>query len=104
MNAYYKKYDGVWEATFWLSGFIFLAMIDPSKAHLSLCPLHYLNVYCPGCGLGRSITYLLRGEVVDSFQTHPLGGVATLVLVHRILQLGMASVRQLRRSAGEKAI
>ncbi len=104
MKAYYKKYDGMWEAAFWLSGFIFLALIDPSGAHLSICPLHYLEVYCPGCGLGRSISYLLHGEVLASFQTHPLGVVATLILGHRTLRLGIASVRQLRKSAAQKAI
>jgi hypothetical protein len=43
--------------------------------------------YCPGCGLGHSISYFLHGEVTRSLQTHPLGIIATVILVSRIFSL-----------------
>jgi hypothetical protein len=43
--------------------------------------------WCPGCGIGHSIAYLLHGDVIKSFHTHFLGTFALLVIVYRIVQL-----------------
>ncbi len=37
-----------------------------------------LGYPCPGCGMTRSIAYLLRGRIVDSFALHPLGALTVL--------------------------
>lgn len=67
---------------------MYLAMINPSESHFSFCLFNRLGfTWCPGCGIGHSISYLLHGDVIKSFQTHMLGTFALLVIVYRILQL-----------------
>ncbi|MCX6641129.1 MAG: DUF2752 domain-containing protein [bacterium] len=77
------------ELAIWSLGLVGLALIDPTRsAGFTLCPLHYLGFeYCPGCGLGRSISYLFHGDVTTSFLTHPLGIPAVLILGKRIYSL-----------------
>lgn len=74
------------EALCWIAGLIFLAAIDPyASQHLSFCPLHNLGFdFCPGCGLGRSISLLFHGDVGGSFRAHPLGIPALVILLARI--------------------
>ena len=74
------------EAVIWLIGLAYLALIDPhSSTHLSFCPLHNLGFdFCPGCGLGRSISLILHGDVTVSLAAHPLGIPALLILCYRI--------------------
>jgi hypothetical protein len=42
---------------------------------------------CPGCGLGKSISMIFHGDIIGSFNTHPLGIPALLLIVKRIYQL-----------------
>jgi TM2 domain-containing membrane protein YozV len=55
--------------------------------NFSLCPLKNIGINCPGCGLGRSISYALHGNFKQSLNTHPVGIPAIVILVHRILSL-----------------
>ena len=42
------------------------------QQHLLTCPSKkYLHIECPGCGLQRSILFLLKGDVVSSFLMYP---------------------------------
>lgn len=78
------------EAFIWIAGFIYLALINPynSTEHFSLCPLNAVGIdFCPGCGLGKSISYIFHGDMVKSFMQHPLGIFAIFVLAARIIQL-----------------
>jgi Protein of unknown function (DUF2752) len=76
------------EALVWTVGLAILAVLDPSVSHHSLCPLKNLGFdFCPGCGLGRSIAYLMNGDLEKSFVTHPLGAVVCAALVFRIIEL-----------------
>jgi hypothetical protein len=77
------------EAAIWTGGFLFLAFINnPVEVHFTLCPVSNLGLeFCPGCGLGNSITYLFRGEIINSFYSHPLGLFAMIVLLTRIIHL-----------------
>lgn len=43
--------------------------------------------FCPGCGLGHSISYLFHGQVQDSLNAHPLGILALPVISFRIFKL-----------------
>ena len=81
------------EAVVWIGAFAYLAIHNPyTQSEFTLCPLKNLGFhYCPGCGLGRSISFLLHGDVIRSFQTHILGVPATIVLISRtVSQLGKA--------------
>lgn len=42
--------------------------------HLLSCPVKtYAGLDCPGCGLQRSILYLLKGDLEMSLRMHPAG-------------------------------
>ncbi|WP_317163649.1 DUF2752 domain-containing protein [Mucilaginibacter aquatilis] len=40
--------------------------------------------WCPGCGIGHSISWLLHGNIQQSFKAHWLGIPALLVIIYRI--------------------
>jgi hypothetical protein len=77
------------EAWIWLMGLAVVAILNPyGERHFTLCLFKNLGFnFCPGCGLGRSIALLFRGDFAASFQVHPLGGPAVAVLGHRVVQL-----------------
>ncbi|NWJ50509.1 MAG: DUF2752 domain-containing protein [Bacteroidetes bacterium] len=76
------------ELIFWICALILLAFTNPNEHHFTLCPFSNLGFkYCPGCGIGRSIAYLFRGDIIHSFQMHPLGIFALAVIDFRIYQI-----------------
>lgn len=77
------------EAFIWMAGLVILAAYHPEEdQHVSLCLFNSLGFkYCPGCGMGRSLAFLIHGDVARSLQLHPLGPFALLVLLYRICQL-----------------
>jgi hypothetical protein len=76
------------EALVWLIGLACIALLDPTHDHFSICPFTQIGFdFCPGCGLGRSIGYLFRGEFIQSFKTHPLGLLAVTILTLRTITL-----------------
>jgi len=76
------------EAWFWITAIILLIISNPSSNHVSLCMFKNLNLgFCPGCGLGHSISWLFRGEFINSFQAHPLGLPAVIILLYRSFKL-----------------
>lgn len=76
------------ELLFWIMAMLYLAVISPAAAHFSLCPIKNLGFdWCPGCGLGHSISYIFHGEIKKSWNSHPLGLFAILVIFHRIITL-----------------
>lgn len=97
MRKLTRKLIGRWtEPAIWVAALMFLALIDPDAAPaFSLCPLQNLGLaFCPGCGLGLSISYVLHGEMLRSLEVHPLGIAATVILVWRICSLaGAPSLR-----------
>ena len=72
-----------------MAALIALGMSDPTLAsHYTLCPLKLMGVsWCPGCGLGHSIAFLLHGDVRNSFHAHWLGIPALVIIVYRIYDL-----------------
>jgi hypothetical protein len=79
---YHRKHI---EACFWIAAILALALTNPEgSGHISLCPLKNAGLdFCPGCGLGHSISWLFRGEFIRSFTAHPLGLPAVLILITR---------------------
>ena len=77
------------ELVFWLAALFFLAVSDPTEHEFTLCPLANLGLeaWCPGCGLGRSISALLHGSFTQSFQQHWFGAPALVIIVYRTGQL-----------------
>ncbi|UCH66639.1 MAG: DUF2752 domain-containing protein [Ignavibacterium sp.] len=83
------KYSLGLETALWIGGLLFLAFINNlADVHFTVCPIGNLGLdFCPGCGLGNSISYLFRGDVIGSFNSHPLGLFALIVLLIRIIHL-----------------
>ncbi|RYY47521.1 MAG: DUF2752 domain-containing protein [Chitinophagaceae bacterium] len=77
------------ELSVWIGGLVLLAYMNPAAdSHYSLCVFKWAGIaYCPGCGLGHSINWLLHGDIVRSLSDHPLGIFAFLIITHRIFKL-----------------
>jgi hypothetical protein len=84
-----KNFRKYLELTAWTGGLVLLAFMDPgTDAHYSFCFFKFIGIkYCPGCGLGHSISYLFHGNLSASFDAHPLGLFAVLVILARIYKL-----------------
>jgi hypothetical protein len=77
------------ELIIWVSGLLWLAFSHPEDTHFTVCPLALVGFeHCPGCGLGHSISYLLRGEWQLSWQSHPLGTFALVIILNVFLNWG----------------
>jgi len=69
---------------------ILLAFSNPQEEHYSLCLFHHMGLpFCPGCGIGHSISYFFHGRMIDSFHAHPLGFLAVIIIFFRIIQLSI---------------
>lgn len=77
------------EASVWLSGLAYLLLIhSPGETHFTICPLANLGFeFCPGCGLGNSISYIFNGDIIASIHAHPLGILALIILTIRIITI-----------------
>lgn len=76
------------ELLFWVTALIVLFFLPVEKTETSLCLFSLLGVgSCPGCGLGHAIYYALHLHPLQSFQHHPIGIFAVLVIFMRIRQL-----------------
>ncbi len=91
-----------WEGVIWVAGLVYLALGDPdSPRHFTLFPPTLLfGIRSPGYNLGHSISMLFHGRVLDSLQAHPLGIVAVVILVIRIVQLSRKTVLNIKRLKG----
>jgi hypothetical protein len=77
------------ELIFWIGALIGILLIDPyGPQHFSLCPLDNLGItWCPGCGLGRAMSLMTKGELQASWSMHPLAMFGFAVIIYRIIQL-----------------
>lgn len=77
------------EAAIWVVALIVLALGNPeSDFHFTIFwPYYVWGIKSPGFGLGHSISYLFRGDVLAAIETHILGIPAVAILVWRIATL-----------------
>jgi len=89
IKQFISKY---FELVFWVAGLSALAIANPTaEKHFTLCPLKLLGFnWCPGCGLGHSISFLFHGDIYNSFHAHWLGIPALIIIIQRIYILGKA--------------
>lgn len=82
----FRKY---FELIFWITSITLLALMPPgTDPHFSFCVFKMLGInFCPGCGLGHSISYLFHGDIKASFSSHPLGIFAVIIILYRIYKL-----------------
>jgi hypothetical protein len=68
--------------------FYFTFFVNPLETHFTICPLSNVGFeYCPGCGLGNSISLFFNGYFIESFKTHILGIPALIIILHRIYSI-----------------
>ncbi|MCJ8211734.1 DUF2752 domain-containing protein [Mucilaginibacter sp. RS28] len=86
MRKLFNQYS---ELVFWLMAIIALGVTNPGdNGHFSLCPLKLAGfTWCPGCGIGHAISWLLHGNLHNSFKAHWLGMPALGVILVRICNL-----------------
>jgi len=69
-------------------GLCALAFMDPSVNGVSLCLIEQAGIpFCPGDGLGHSISYTFRGDWGKALDAHFMGPAAVIILILRILYL-----------------
>jgi hypothetical protein len=85
IRTYFSKF---FELSVWITALLLLAFMPPTDTHFSLCPLNALGAdFCPGCGLGHSISWFFHGNIIESLKTHPLGIAAVIIILFRISKL-----------------
>ncbi|MGN6532103.1 MAG: DUF2752 domain-containing protein [Ginsengibacter sp.] len=91
MKLFLQRY---FELSFWIASLLLLAFMQPgTDTHYSFCIFKFIGIkFCPGCGLGHSISYLFHGDLRDSFGAHPLGIFAVVVIAFRIYKLSMLHI------------
>lgn len=77
------------EAFMWIGALSSLLLINPYEIqHFSFCLFSIIGIdFCPGCGLGRSISMIYHGDITGSFSMHPLGLFALGMITYRIISL-----------------
>ena len=85
------------ELLLWPLALVVLTVMQPERPYVSFCPLKWIGVpFCPGCGLGRSVSYLLHGNFSASWQLHKLGLPALLILGHRSITLAIDQYKTIK--------
>ena len=77
------------ELIVWSGAIFILAISYPNiSSHFTICPIENLGFsWCPGCGLGRSVSYLMHGDITSSLKQHWFGIPAFGILIYRIVHL-----------------
>lgn len=77
------------EAIAFTTGLLLLGMMNPDTATgPGFCILEQLGVsFCPGDGLGHSISYIFRGDISNALQANVLGPFALLILGSRSIHV-----------------
>ncbi len=86
----------------WCGVLVAPLFVNPNDASpVSFCLFHNLGIdYCPGCGLGRALALLYRGDLISSFMTHPLAIFFVLITGFRIITLVGKSVENFNQRIG----
>ena len=87
------------EAIMWSVALIYLMFINPYELnHFSFCLFNIIGIdFCPGCGIGRSISMIYHGDVLGSLKMHPLGIFALTMIFYRIISLLQRKTLNLNR-------
>lgn len=76
------------ESLFWIVALIVLFIIDFKPGMTSLCFFKFIGIEtCPGCGIGHSIHSALHLKFIQSFNEHPFGIPAIIIMMNRVWQL-----------------
>ena len=86
------------EAAIWVAALVVLALGNPnSDFHFTIFwPYYVWGIKSPGFGLGHSISYLFRGDVISAIESHILGIPAVAIILWRVLTLEMKRFKSIR--------
>lgn len=86
MKDFFRKY---FEVLAFSAGLLLLALMNPEGNHsISFCLFDLIGIpYCPGEGLGHSISYFFRGHISSSLEANLLGPLAIFIIGRRIFHL-----------------
>lgn len=95
LKIFLKNYPS--EGYIWIASLLLLSFAGSENSHFTICPLNNIGVeFCPGCGLGRSIHYLINLNLKESLSAHPLGVASFFILLYRILFLTKNSFHKVK--------
>ena len=79
-------FNNYFEIIAFSAGLLALALMDPNTAiGESLCLFDRVGIaFCPGEGLGHSISYTFRGEIHNAMEANVLGPLSISVIGYRI--------------------
>ena len=88
------------EAAIWVAALVVLALGNPnSDFHFTIFwPYYVWGIKSPGYGLGHSISYLFRGDVISAIETHILSIPAVAIISWRVVTLEMRLFKSIRSS------
>ena len=81
-----------------MAALMVLALGNPnSESHFTIFwPYYVWGIKSPGYGLGHSISYLFRGDVISAIESHILGIPAVAIILWRVATLEMRLFRSIR--------
>lgn len=86
MKELFRKY---FEVSAFALGLLLLAMMNPEITNgPSLCLFDFMGItFCPGEGLGHSISYIFRGQFDNAIESNLLGPFAIVIIGGRMVHL-----------------
>lgn len=86
MRDFFRKY---FEVLAFSTGLLLLALMDPEASNgFSLCLFDLIGIpFCPGDGLGHSVSYFFRGQINNALEANLLGPFAIFIIGGRIAHL-----------------
>jgi hypothetical protein len=87
------------ELIFWLTAITLLAITNPAaESRFTLCLFKLAGIsWCPGCGIGHAISWLLHGNLQASIKAHWLGLPALAIIFYRIYCLSLLQMSTFRK-------
>ncbi len=83
---YLRHLKANFELYFWLLALVILYFMPLTGE--SLCLFRFAGIdWCPGCGLGHALQAAMHLNFATSFDEHPFGIPALLIIANRIVQL-----------------
>ena len=88
INSFNKNFFLHFEWIALLTGLLLMAYMDPFSNSVSYCIVDRLGFdFCPGCGLGKSISHTFRGDLSASLEAHPAGIFAIFIILGRVFSI-----------------
>lgn len=86
-------------------GLVLLGLMNPENSGFSFCMFESAGInFCPGEGLGHSISYTFRGDLSSAIQANLAGPAAILILSSRIVYIWRTLYEQRQTNKTKKIL